>query len=1520
MMKNFFRLLSVATATLVVGCGSGGEQETPSNTNLQVAPKSSQAFQASSVSSLQAASSAMPQTLPEFQSEVNKVMTGHCAGCHDGAEWVEYSEPDHWLDAKTANGKPLLNLAKPADSLLLTRLEKYRGQSPVVGNLSLDEQSVAMLAEWVEMLAEKFPDLVASSSVASSEAASASDMTSSQAMSVSSAAGTASSNAFSAASSVVQAQSSQAVSSVAVSSVLTQSSSVASAVSSLPSTSSSAAQSSQAQTSSVAPARTAIEIIEQECASCHQPLHDNWVGLDADAWLALKSAVTRGPLIDQANPANSYLLQRIRGYGETAAANMPPANSAPVVSFDAADIAVIKDWVESITQDEVGGQSSSSEQAASSLPLASSAPMSSSSAAASSMSAAQSSAVTGGVASSTASTSLMAESSSAGVSSAAVQSSLSTSSVQSSLAVSSEASSAQASSDAASESSASEDAQSSAASSSDSSQRTALQILAQECTSCHSTFHEGWSGFTEADWLNANASFVDEPLIDVLNPAESLLLRRMTHYGGAQSNMPPADAMPAPNFAMADYEAVRDWVLDLVPMMPNSSSQASVSSSESQQSSSEASTSSSEAVSSAEASSSSAAAVSSAQSSASSIDTTQAIGIIQNYCASCHFGSHESWKPLLTDNDWRRAQSRSGESYIDPLDPEKSLLLRRISFYGEKDSTMPTANASQTQPFTRAHYDTLVSWAKTFAVVTNTPVGDGDVSFESVSLTEQGLRAELSCEQDTDLTLSIRNPKEIGYAAVDSYQGVTSRELGQALASADSLVTTMDDGTFWLRGEGADIWADAMYFNALRTEIVDGQLDMTLDVQSVTGVTHDFAKVGLLVSDSADLSGQMVFVHWSGRHGVAEDSGVGVLNNYRLIEENPIEGSVTPAPARIRIAYQNDTLKVGACLGCDSPAIGAPKSLDFKPTYAFVVASSHEIDGSIQARLGLADAYSVEGQYQEVYQQTVACSGGSATWVVPSSDVALDFERLFVEAYANDDLVASSSVVQTFTEAASCEIQEELLAPKLRRLSEQQVRNSIESVFGEIFANDIWPDLEDGARLIGMNSTADKLNINNLNFERLYEMVKSVSATLLSEQSLTTCINAASSDCVTQWVSDYGIRLWRRPLTSAEVEGLNGGIATFTTNEQRLAFAIHSLLLSSNFYFRSEIGSLNDGLAQLTNYEMVSLLSYALVNTTPDDVLLALAEQSEPLSSEQLRAQAERLLALPAANSAMVSVYKDYLKLDLVLSRPKADYLGFNDQVRADVLASAELTLADKIAENQSITDVFLGDSFYVNSNIAYLFGTTTASANLTEVSLSGSERQGLLNHPAFLAVHSTLATSGIVKRGVFTLEQLLCQELPDPPGDVMPQPIPEGVNPETTSERDLLQITHSAQTACIGCHQVIDPAGFGFENFDVIGRYRTVEKDNVPINASGSLSNIGETTLAFNNSAEYANVLAGSTQMRACVSRRFLESFLGQDVSMQSCEVKKYQRLLSEEGGNVLDLLYALIELESFSKRQIAQ
>ena len=909
----------------------------------------------------------------------------------------------------------------------------------------------------------------------------------------------------------------------------------------------------------------------------------------------------------------------------------------------------------------------------------------------------------------------------------------------------------------------------------------------------------------------------------------------------------------------------------------------------------------------------------SSSSSALLVDSTAALKIIEQYCTNCHFGLHKSWLEYDSDDAWRLAQARNGEGYINQLNPEDSLLLRRMKYYGGENADMPLDNAAQTKVFTREDYNIVLAWVKSLGKKPFEVISDGSVSIDNLSLNEQGVQLTLGCESDDELQLHIRNPKKIELTSIDQFSGLVSREDGIAMLDSREVITSLDDGTFLFTGEGLDLWQDKIYFNALSQPITDGALDLTLDVLSVDGVEHDFAKVGLLVTDADDLSGQMVFIHWSGRSGLAEDSGLGVLNDYRRIIANPVEGEVTPTPARLRVAYENDVLKIGGCYGCESPAVGLPKTLNFKPTHVYIVASSHT-EGMIQARLGLMDAYSDEGKYAKVYEEDVACEEGVASVNIPAEHLD-GLERLQVELYRNDGLVAAASAVKEFSEVASCELQDELLEPKLRRLSQTQIKNSIVDIFGDRFDESIWPDMEDGAKLIGMNNTSDRLNVNNLNMERLLETSKAVARTaLVSEPTILACAEAANDACVLDVIQTYGKRMWRRPLAAAEVAEFSALLAEFDRHDVQLEFAINALFLSANFLFRSEVGVLESDAQVLSNYEVASILSYAVLNTTPDDTLLALADKPEPLTPEELQQQVARLLSDARADTAMMEVYKDYLKLDLVLSRAKDDSFNFTDAVRADVLTSAEQMLIDGIAAGGRFVDVFDGSDYYLNSTIDYLFNADVGNAELTKTSLDANERRGVLNHPAFLSVHSTLAKSGIVKRGVFALEQLLCQELPDPPSDVMPVPVPEGVDALLTSERSLLQMTHSAQSACITCHQVIDPAGFGFENFDSIGRYRTVEKTVVAIDASGVLDNVGDHVLMYNNSAEYSEALMASPQMNSCVSRRFLEHYLGQDLERNACELEKYQRHLSEGDGSVSALLTTLIRLESFGKRKQGQ
>ncbi len=888
---------------------------------------------------------------------------------------------------------------------------------------------------------------------------------------------------------------------------------------------------------------------------------------------------------------------------------------------------------------------------------------------------------------------------------------------------------------------------------------------------------------------------------------------------------------------------------------------------------------------------------------------------------------HSSWAAKTDPQFWLSARGElSGKTLISPVDPKNSFLIKRIKFY----TKLPSETIANNMPlvdkpngvdtaFSVSDYETLVRWVTTLGqdFNANDPIST-DVKVVQKTLSETGLNLQLACTKDATYNLTISNPLVKDTESLDNYVPLQSTADGLGLVQEEMIAKALPNGQIGLTGFGDDIWEQKLYFTALQKPIKDTKLDLMLELHEVTGDIEDFSKVGILISDSADLSGQMVFVHWSGKHGLAEDSGIGRLNLYRKIAEQQTPAGLTSLPVRIRATYEGGGLLVGACFDCTSPPIGMAKNLNFVPKYVSIVASPHNL-GSIKARVSIFDAYTSPGISGQLSTQTFQCVNGRATIDLPAKDLG-NLERLSLSVTQNNQLVLADEVVKTFSQEAACSVKSELMEPKLRRLSELQIKNSVRAVFGDIFPVSVWPSFEDGTNLLSMDTMADKLNMDEIKFERWLKAVDQLVPLIIEKKSdIAACANATSPSCALDILRSYGVRLWRKPLPSNEMTDFSRALDALPNNKEKLTFVFKAILLSHHFLFRSEIGRLEQGIYVLDNYEKVSLLSYAVLNQGPDDRLLALASQSADLSLEQMKAELDRLVQSDAATQAWVALYKDYLKLSLVLTKSKDSKLNFTPDKRSALIESAELMLKDKIAYSSHYMDPFKSSAYYANESIAEIFGASVQGGQ-QKIVVSDNERFGILNHPAFLASHATANGSGIVKRGIFTLEQLLCEKLPPPPGNVMTNEVPPNINPDTTSERDLLIITHSSQAGCDGCHQYIDPAGFGFENFDTLGRFRLTEKQGVPIDASGILTTSDNTRLMYNNGAEYSKALTTSPAMQSCVKRKFLEHYLGQPLAKNSCEIGKFENHLRNNNETLEALLASLVALESFSYRQLQQ
>jgi hypothetical protein len=215
-------------------------------------------------------------------------------------------------------------------------------------------------------------------------------------------------------------------------------------------------------------------------------------------------------------------------------------------------------------------------------------------------------------------------------------------------------------------------------------------------------------------------------------------------------------------------------------------------------------------------------------------------------------------------------------------------------------------------------------------------------------------------------------------------------------------------------------------------------------------------------------------------------------------------------------------------------------------------------------------------------------------------------------------------------------------------------------------------------------------------------------------------------------------------------------------------------------------------------------------------------------------------------------------------------------------------------------------------TDLLALYGATAPAAADGTVQLDPTQRAGLLTQAAFLAAHSHANQTSPVHRGLAVRKNLLCTSLPDPPANVNNTP-PEP-DPNATTRQRFEQ--HRADPTCAGCHQLLDPIGVGFENYDAIGRYRMTE-NNLPIDAHGEL--VGTASGAFTGAVELAQRLSTSPEVRDCLGKQWFRFSLGRSEGAEdACSLARVKEEFAASDFNVKKLLLALVTSDSFRYRKV--
>lgn len=426
-----------------------------------------------------------------------------------------------------------------------------------------------------------------------------------------------------------------------------------------------------------------------------------------------------------------------------------------------------------------------------------------------------------------------------------------------------------------------------------------------------------------------------------------------------------------------------------------------------------------------------------------------------------------------------------------------------------------------------------------------------------------------------------------------------------------------------------------------------------------------------------------------------------------------------------------------------------------------------------------------------------------------------------------------------------------------------------------------------------------------------------LSESLVSAWKAPACAGA-ETDCAKTFVASFGKKAFRRPLSDTELQRY---VALYTDERTRgthagaLGQVVETMLQSPKFLYRSELGNPADGAnRKLTPYEVATALSYLFTGSMPDDELFAAADADALRTPAQIEKQARRLLGLPAAKSTLrgfIEAYAGITRLSEITKNAET-YPQFTAALHSAMKEETSRFIDSVLWEGDgTFKSLLTNTTTFVNADLAKFYGLPGAADPTTFVKATPLHRAGLLTRPAVLAAHSKANESFPILRGKFVRVALLCQNLPAPP-KVVPK-APEPAANATTRERFA---QHASDPACSGCHRLIDPLGFGFENYDGIGQYRETESGK-PIDAAGVITDTIDLDGPFMGAVELSQKLASSAEAQQCFALQAFRWMFGRyDADDEAKIAEAAQTALSREGLNIKDLFVSLAKTDAFASR----
>ena len=498
--------------------------------------------------------------------------------------------------------------------------------------------------------------------------------------------------------------------------------------------------------------------------------------------------------------------------------------------------------------------------------------------------------------------------------------------------------------------------------------------------------------------------------------------------------------------------------------------------------------------------------------------------------------------------------------------------------------------------------------------------------------------------------------------------------------------------------------------------------------------------------------------------------------------------------------------------------------------------------------------------------------------------------------------------------------------PTVRRLNRNEYSLTVRDLFGIDFqAGREFP--EDGAGGEGFDNVGDALFVQPSLMEKYLAASKRVIESVYASSDrkarvilMTPTVKLPPDQAARGVLTVQASLAFRRKATEDELTSLltlfQKQLAAGLSYEDALRLPLQSLLIHPSFLFRFEADQPGKTEWRIRDFELASRLSYFLWASMPDRALFTLANDGKLSDPAVLRGEVLRMLADPKAESMSRYFAGQWLGFDELREVAEPDpkrFPTFTPSLRIAMVRESVDFFSNLVRANRPVTELISSNYTFVNEELATHYGIPGVSgAQMRKVALTDPNRGGVIGQASILTATSMPLRTSPVKRGKWILNTLLGTPPPPPPPNAGVLPADDKSAAKLSFREQLEQ--HRKQPNCAGCHEKIDPLGFGLENFDAIGRWRSTDANGKPVDSLARLP--GDIT--FSTPSELKKILLGSDELfLRNIARKMLAYALGRPLEYYDEPViVDLVKKLRQNDLKMQSLILSIVESHPFQNR----